>query len=127
MIAFIIWFTVLCLASVGLGKLYSYMIQPGQILAFMQPVIAEMKHHNQFIYKSIGGCDVCTRQRFTDMSYIFLIMIMPPILPDTNQVLLAIIYIFLYCLYGGLAFYFEAFVTQEPQQHPVIKSSKIEL
>lgn len=127
MIEFILLYWTLCIASVGLGKLYAFLIQPGKLLAFMQPVIAEMKHHSEFIYKSIGGCDVCTRQRFTDITYVLLIAIAPPILPGLNIVLNILLYMALYCLYGGLAFYFEAFVTKSPAPIPERKTTKIEL
>jgi len=127
MIEFILLYWTLCIASVGLGKLYAYLIQPGQLLSFMQPVIAEMKHHNQFVYKSIGGCDVCTRQRFTDLSFLLLITIAPPIIEGLILPLNILLYLVLYCLYGGLAFYFEAFVTQAPAPIPERKTTKIEL
>lgn len=127
MIEFVLLFWTLCIASVGLGKLYAYLIMPGQLMSFMQPVIAEMKHHSEFIYKSIGGCDVCTRQRFTDLTYVLLIAIAPPTLPGLNIVLNFLLYLALYCLYGGLAFYFEAFVTKSPAPIPERKTTKIEL
>lgn len=127
MIEFVLLFWTLCIASVGLGKLYAYLIMPGQLMSFMQQVIAEMKHHSEFIYKSIGGCDVCTRQRFTDLTYVLLIAIAPPTLPGLNIVLNFLLYLALYCLYGGLAFYFEAFVTKSPAPIPERKTTKIEL
>ena len=123
MIEFILLYWTLCIASIGLGKLYIYLIRPGQLLEFMQPVIAEMKHHSEYLYKSIGGCDVCTRQRFTDLSYLLLVAIAPPIIPGLNIVLNILLYFALYCLYGGLAFYFEVFVTKDPAPPPLKKES----
>ena len=65
----ILLFIVFAVAAVGVGNLYLYMIRDGQLLGFMQHVIDEYKA-NQFIYKSIGGCNVCTRQRFVEIVYV---------------------------------------------------------
>jgi len=65
----ILLFIVFSVASVGVGNLYLFLIRDGQLLGFMQHVIEEYKA-NQFIYKSIGGCNVCTRQRFVEIVYV---------------------------------------------------------
>ena len=123
---YILTFFVLCAGSVGLGNLYLYLITPGQLLSFVQPLLVSLSkvssHHKgiEFLYKSIGGCAVCTRQRFTDLSFIFLCFALP-----FNWW-----YVFpLYAIYGGLAFYFDALNTNRQTNitPPKIKQQTIEL
>jgi len=74
-IEFIIYFFVLALASNGLSKLYLYLIQPNELFSFMQPAIRYFETRSEFIYRSIGGCKICTTQRFADIAYILLTLL----------------------------------------------------
>lgn len=123
---YILTFLILCAGSVGLGNLYLYLITPGQLFSFMQPVLVSLSkvttsHKGiEFLYKSIGGCAVCTRQRFTDLSFIFLCFAFPFnwwfVFP-------------LYAIYGGLAYYLDALNTNKQTNTitPKIKKQNIEL
>ncbi len=114
-IEFIISFLIFALAACGLGNLYLYLIQPNQLLSFVENWLSFWKDKNVFIYKSIGGCGVCTIQRFGDLSYILLMIMFKVnvwyILP-------------LYCLYGGLIFFFNGLKSKP---NPIVNSKTIDL
>lgn len=126
-ILFIIEFLVFSLASVGLGRLYLRLIRPGELLDFIQPHLAKFKASNVFLYKSFGGCDLCTRQRFTELTFLFFAFASPGLsLPEWW--LRALVWFVLFMLFGGLAFYFESLVmvNYHSETHRVVKS-KIDL
>jgi len=113
---FIIYFFIMAVSAVGLGQLYLHLIQPLQLLSFMQRALNLAKERNVFLYKSIGGCKICTIQRFADVTYILLLIIHP----------IAWYYaIAFYMLFGGLVFFFES-LNHQPVQ-PIVKSENIEL
>lgn len=122
---YILTFFVLCAGSVGLGNLYLHLIEPGQLLSFVQNILVRLSKSTmnksiEFLYKSIGGCAVCTRQRFTDLSFVFLCFALPFnwwfVFP-------------LYAIYGGLAYYLESLnMNKQPNNiAPKIKKQNIEL
>lgn len=128
MIEYALLYLILCLSSVGLGKLYIYLIQPGRVFQFMQYVLVELKSESTILYKSLGGCDVCTRQRFTDLSYVLLLVISPSPFSQHHYLTIFLLHLLMYCFYGGLAFYFESFVTtQHTQSQPPTKTTNIEI
>lgn len=128
MIEYALLYFILCLSSVGLGKLYIYLIQPGRLFQFMQHVLVELKNESQFLYKSLGGCDVCTRQRFTDLSYVILLVISPSVFSNHHYITIGLLHLIMYCFYGGLAFYFESIITiQHTQSQPPTKTTNIEI
>lgn len=107
-----LFYFVLCIASVGTGRLYLWLIRPNNLFGFIQPLLVELQNESTFLYKSIGGCDVCTRQRFTEFSYLLVLFACNPLHGWYN-----LIHIPLFVFYGGLAFYFESLVTI-PSQAP---------
>jgi len=118
-ITFLIAFTVTNFAAVGLAKLYLELIREGQLLDFMnKPLKWAKEQKNNFIYKSIGGCKICTIQRFLDLSFI-LVWIM------ASDMKWYYAFIF-YCLYGGMGYNF-AVLTDEKKPAPIVKSEKIEI
>lgn len=121
MIEFSLLFLILCVSSVGTGRLYLWLIKPDNIFEFMQPFLVDMKRENTFIYKSLGGCDVCTRQRFTELSYLLLVTICNPFNGWYNWFHLA-----LFIFYGGLAYYFDSF-NSHPGKIPPVHSQTLEL
>jgi hypothetical protein len=122
-VTFIISYFVLCLASVGTGKLYLWLIRPDNLFGFIQPTLVRLQPSNGFLFKSIGGCDVCTRQRFTELSYILLICLINPLSGWYN-----VIHFLLFIFYGGLAFYLESLIHY-PVANPMppIQKQKIDL
>lgn len=123
MVEFILIYLILCVSSVGTGKLYLWLIHPERLFSFMQPLIHEMKNESTFLYKSIGGCEVCTRQRFTEFSYLLVLFLSNPLHGWYN-----LIHIVLFVFYGGLAFYFDSLTwPKEPKERPIIKSQTIDL
>ena len=128
MIAFILLFVVLSISSCGLGALYLRLIQPGQLLDFMQGAIKYYSNRSVFMHKSLGMCDLCTRQRFTDFAFIFFMLIHEPVF-HFHIVFKVAVYAFLYCLFGGLAYYMDLFITvaQKDEETPVIHSQNIEM
>ena len=107
----ILLFALFAFASNGLAKLYLYLIRKGQLFSFMQkPIVYLQDKINPlaiFAYKSIGGCEVCTIQRFADVAFIVLIYMSPIHLHW-------LLWSFLYCLFGGLSFY-ATMLTQREQ------------
>lgn len=115
-IEFILTFFVFALAATGLGNLYLHLIQPLQLLSFMQRPLNWAKTHSVFLFKSIGGCKICTIQRFADLSFVFLLYVSP----------VWWAYWFpLYCLFGGAVFFFQSVTGGEVR--PIVKSEKIDL
>lgn len=125
-IEFIITFFVFAMSANGLGNLYLYLIRDGQLLSFMQkPLIyfsSKTSLISKFIHKSIGGCDICTIQRFGDLSFLFFMSYFS--MPG-DVIITSISWFALYCLYGGLIFYFSAIASRQTQ--PKTTSKKIEL
>lgn len=118
MTEFILWYLVFSMSAVGTGKLYMYLIQPNQLFAFMQPVISEAKFINNFLYRSIGGCEICTIQRFNDFAYIVLLSITDSILPDSSLVIVITAYIILYIMFAGLSYFMYSLIQVRNIQHP---------
>jgi len=113
---YIIYFLVLAISCNGLAKLYLYLIQPEQLLSFVQSCIKYFDKRNDFIYRSLGGCKVCTVQRFAELSYILL-----SILFFQGWVLTLIFY----PLFCGLVFYFSE-LTNKPIT-PIVNQQKLDL
>lgn len=89
----------------------------------MQPLLVEFQREHTLLYKSLGGCDVCTRQRFTEFSYLLVLFLANPLSGWWN-----LLHIVIFFFYGGLAFYFEALITiQKQEEKPIVKSQKIDL
>lgn len=126
-IEFILTFFVFAMSANGLGNLYLYLIREGQLFAFMQGPIKYFSGKNgivaKFIHKSIGGCEICTVQRFGDLSFAFFVSYFT--MPGT-LIISILSWFTLYCLFGGLIFYFTAIASNKSNQ-PITKSQKIEL
>jgi hypothetical protein len=116
-IQFLLSFVIFNVSAVGLAKLYLVLIQPNQLLSFMNRPLLWAQNNSKFIYKSIGGCTICTIQRCLDLSFIMIVL--------TNHVNYWLIFP-LYCLYGGLGFYV-ASIQQEQKPQPKEIHQKIEL
>lgn len=118
----ILLFALFAFASNGLAKLYLYLIRKGQLFSFMQKSIVYLQDKKNplavFAYKSIGGCEVCTIQRFADVAFIVLIYMSPIQLHW-------LLWSFLYCLFGGLSFY--ATMLTQREQTPPKTTQKINL
>jgi hypothetical protein len=112
----ILLFLILSAGASGLGSLYLHLIKPMQLLSFMQKPLDYFKDKNVFMYKSLGGCKICTIQRFADVIFIayalFTHMNIWLVLP-------------LYCVFGGLVFY--ATSLTEKSVNPIVNSQKLEL
>lgn len=119
-IEFIITFAVLAFASCGLGNLYLYLIRRGQLLGFMQSVLEWIKPKSTFLYKSLGGCEVCTIQRIADLSFLFMVFLYGFTGAIWER---ALTWFAIYCLYGGLVFYASALASKSPN----ITSKKLDI
>lgn len=117
----IITFVAFAFACNGLGNLYLFLIREGQLFSFMQKALKHFEKKNVFIYKSIGGCETCTIQRFADIAFIVLILL-NPIRFFQNGVGNFLTWFFIYCLFGGLVFYATALVSKN--ETPKITKSK---
>lgn len=121
-LTFILLYVTLGFSSMGLGMLYLYLIRKGQSLDFMQKLLKLLDDHRNplslFLYKSIGGCEVCTIQRFTDLSFVVLMILTPLKLHFT-------LWFIVYCLYGGFVFFISNTMVTKTQ--PKITSEKIDL
>ena len=120
---FIFNFLVINIATVGLADLYLYLIQPNQLLSFIDRLIVKLQNKKHplliYIHKSIGGCKVCTMQRFLDITYIILL--------NLCHIHWAWWFPF-YCLYGGLGFYFMAALNkQQPKKDRIVKIEKLDI
>lgn len=95
----------------------------------MQPILVELKSESNLLYKSLGGCDVCTRQRFTDITFLLFLYISPSVFTELNIILSVLIHLFIYSLFGGLAFYFDALITNRNTSNfqPQTKQKHIEI
>lgn len=126
MTEFILCYLILSMSAVGLGKLYMYLIQPNQLFEFMQPILAEAKYINVFLYRSIGGCEICTIQRFNDFSFIILLSITEPLFPELHNLIRVLLYIVFYVLYAGLSYYFLNLISvKQNQEKPKIEKSTL--
>lgn len=125
-IEFILTFFVFAMSANGLGNLYLYLIRDGQLFSFMQKPLIYFSSKkgliSKFIHKSIGGCEICTIQRFGDLSFAFFMSYFS--MPG-DVIITSISWFALYCLYGGLIFYFSAIASRQAQ--PKTTSKKIEL
>lgn len=115
---FILSFITLAFCSVGLGSLYLYMIRKDELLGFMQKPLEYLKPKKGplaiFLYKSFGGCDVCTIQRFADLIFALLIVLTPlKIHPG--------LWFIFYCLFGGLIFYINVTMAKKENKVKVTK------
>ena len=115
-IEFIIYFFVLAMASNGLSRLYLYLIQPNELFSFVQPWIKYFETRNDFIFRSIGGCKICTMQRFADLTYILL-----SILFFQGWVYCIIFYF----LFSGLSLYFSELTNKSIA--PIVNHQKLDL
>ena len=114
---FILTFLVFAFASVGCGNLFLFLIRPGQLFQFVQLPLKYLSDKPgilaKFLYKSIGGCGVCTVQRFTDFGFFFIVYWFE--LPGCLwQVLLE--WFGLYIVFGGLSFYAQAIAQKKPNE-----------
>lgn len=114
---FILTFLVFAFASVGCGNLFLFLIRPGQLFEFVQPALKYLQDKPgilaKFIYKSIGGCGVCTVQRFTDLFFLFIVYWFE--LPGVKiQVFFE--WFGLYIVFGGLSFYAQAIAQKRPSE-----------
>ena len=116
-IQFLLSFIIFNISAVGLAKLYLALIQPNQLLSFMNKPLLWAQTNSKFIFKSIGGCTIRTIQRFLDFSFIMIVL--------TNDFNYWLIFP-LYCLYGGLGYYI-ASMQQEPAPQPKEIHQKIDL
>lgn len=113
---FILLFVTLAFSISGLGNLYLHLIKPMQLLSFMQKPLDYFKEKNVYLYKSLGGCKICTIQRFADVAYIVLVC---------NSNLNVWLILPLYCVFGGLVYY--ATSLNEKSVNPIMNSQKIDL
>lgn len=107
----------------GLGQLYLFLIRNGQPLYIIQKVINKIQNKKnyfyKFIYKSIGGCGICTIQRFADFIYIAFVII--------NEISVSPILLFIYyCLFGGSVYFFSN-VIQIYQNKVESKTTKLDI
>jgi hypothetical protein len=101
--AIIISLFFIAIGVAGIGRLYAYCIQPGQIFDFMQSVLVWLQTRNKFWFKRLGGCAVCTIQNFIDITFLFVWWHLHTFL---NWYQLLGSYLFL----SGIAFYFYALI-----------------
>jgi len=116
-IQFLLSFIIFNISAVGLAKLYLALIQPNQLLSFMNKPLVWAQNNSKFIFKSIGGCTICTIQRFLDLSFIMIVF--------ANDINYWLVFP-LYCLYGGLGYYIASIQQEQPTQPKEIHQ-KIEL
>lgn len=101
-IEFILTFILLAFSVVGVGELYLFAIRDGQFLDFMNRPLAwlnarmEKSVAAKFAFKSLGGCRICTIQRFADLTALLLFYLFPE--PWYLDLLT-------YVLFGGMVFY----------------------
>lgn len=112
MVQLLLTYIVFAFSACGLGKLYLFLIRQGQLLSFMQKPLKYFENRNEFIYKSIGGCDTCTIQRFADVSFVVLVLL-NPIRFHHYLALTVILWFFIYCLFGGMVFYATALIYKD--------------
>lgn len=119
MIQILLTFLVFAFSACGLGKLYLILIRHGQLLSFMQRPLRYLQDRKDpasiFAYKSIGGCDICTVQRFADVAFFFLVYTNQGTF-HSNTILNILAWFFLYCLFGGMVFYATSLITKDPPQ-----------
>lgn len=100
MLGFIIYYLVIGFSVYGLHELWMYCIHPEQIFGFVQKWITKYESkkgfHNEVIYKSLGGCKYCNRQRFADIGFLFLILNVNPFMGYEN-----LWHLFIYGLFSG--------------------------
>jgi len=124
-IQFLLSFIIFNISAVGLAKLYLALIQPNQLLSFMNKPLVWAQNNSKFIFKSIGGCTICTIQRFLDLSFLMVMVI-----TYLNSWITFPLYYWLifplYCFYGGLGYYI-ASMQQEQAPQPKEIHQKIEL
>lgn len=124
---FVLTFMLLAFAVVGVGELYLHIISAGQFLDVMQRPLtwlqarAERSGWAKFAYKSLGGCRICTIQRFADFGALLLIYLFPE--PWYFDMLT-------YVLFGGMVFYAQSRgQSQQPMQwrQPHVHSQNLDL
>lgn len=123
MLQLLITFVVFGFSACGLGLLYMVLIREGQLFSFMQGPINFFGQNegvlSNFIHKSIGGCEICTIQRFADISFIILILTSPIHLHF-------LLWFFLYCMFGGLVFFATALIKKD-EPGPTKTTQKLDL
>ena len=123
MIEFILYFFGIAICVVGLSDLYLHLISKGQFLDIMDSVLMKLKNISDkgskwalFAFKSLGGCKVCTTQRFADLGFILLVLLF------TQK---WYVWLIAYCLFGGLVFWLASFKNNEV--NPIVKSKTIDI
>lgn len=121
--AIIISLFFIAIGVAGIGQLYAYCIQPGQIFGFMQSVLVWLQTRNTFWFKRLGGCSICTIQNFIDITFLFVWWHLHTFL---NWYQLLGSYLFL----SGIAFYFYGlyeYLKQRPQTKLKTEIENVEL
>lgn len=115
----------LAIAAAGISMMYQYLILPGQLFSFMQRLLIWLQKKRGalpvFLYKRLGGCEVCNTQMFADLIYIMAIILIG------NVAWWAIL--IGYVLFGGLVFYLYQLAVKINAKQPEfpIKKQSIEL
>ena len=124
MIELLLLYIVFSISSTGLAMLYLFMIRKGQLFSFMQVPLNYLSDKKGvlaiFLYKSMGGCEVCTIQRFADVSFIVIILI-------SSIHLHFLLWFFIYCLFGGMVFYASQIMNNAKKSEPKKTTQNIEL
>jgi len=116
---YIISLLVLALSVTGLSKLYAYLIHPNNLFGFVQKWLVWLKDRSEFTYRSIGGCNVCTTQRFADIFFILHSLYF--------STFVWYWYIVVYILFGGLVFFLSGIFDKKNIPTPETITKKIEL
>lgn len=124
---FVLTFMLLAFAVVGVGELYLHITSQGQFFDVMQRPLtwlharAERSGIAKFAYKSLGGCRICTIQRFADLGALLLIFLFPE--PWYFDLLT-------YVLFGGMVFYAQSRGQSQQQvqwRQPNIHSQNLDI
>ena len=120
MIEFILYFFGMGVCVVGLSDLYLHLISEGQFLDIMNKPLYKLQQKEsklaKFAFKSLGGCKVCTTQRFADLGFILLVLLF------TQK---WYVWFISYCLFGGLVFWLASFKKNEVT--PIVKTKTVEI
>lgn len=135
----VVFFVFAC-AAAGFGKLFMVSIHPDEIFGAWQKVLNQIrenaktkkpKFYYEFWYKSLGGCDTCTRQRIAELTYIALAILIKangwwitePVFYWISElsepfawVVIVLGNFFLFCLFSGLVMYVGQALHYEKRQ-----------
>jgi hypothetical protein len=130
-------FLVLAFAAAGFHRLFMIMISKDAIFGRWQNVLSRLERKSRsdkakffydFWYKSLGGCDVCSRQRIAEMTYLgFLALLLGKgywITDGMNTILSVVLNIWLYVLFCGLVMYAGKILDKKRQK--VVREEIIE-